>query len=419
MNNTKIAIFILQLPFLLELIRRFIFPSAMVLAIIDVFVYIFFMKAISAGSIKNSEFYKNILISIVVYGMFSTFLTHKSLYLMYVGIRPLVLMVMYYSISEYIFIRANRSDFKRFYYFFIFWQIFIASLSFAQLLLGSENPINFLPEGASDDLNSVVKYEDSDIFRPSSIFLFAGKYGQVAFFMATLPIVFVIGGIKNKLIYTLLIFGIIGLFISGQKAGIISFLIISLMAIVYFKNYKILIPITYIGIIILLSLLFVPAVLKEDFSYIIFDKIIEGFSIISSRSDDNFFSVYRPILNNLSLMGTGVGGLQYSVMDISSFFIEIENSTLRIIAEWGFIGYSVYVASVLYLIFGKKYLYSRNLNKNNLTMYAKILNFATLAIFILLLFWSNTHDVFGNYLSCIILASIAGAASGFTLRDQR
>lgn len=406
--NVRWFLFVLSVPLLVEIIRRFFLYDDILLLVGDVICvsYAVYLVIRCGFPFKNSiVLLIGVFMAITIWALFSLLIVHQNVVLFLIGMRPLFLSILFLLIGS-----IARKEFGavliRFIHNWLFFWLAVGLVVAAlQLYLGAGHPINSLPgsEVALIADYTSGRFEEGleNIFRPSSMYLHPGKFGQITFFLAISLIVFIIRGqiVGPRAFWGAMLIGAC-LLIAGQRAALLFLLIgsgcatalpgskVNFAKFIYFGG-------ALVSAITLFYIFDVPFVVAS----LLFDRFISVFQDVFHRLDVNLVQSYLNIFERYWLMGDGPGSYSLGsaayggaiIYEIDPIFADAENSWLRIMAELGLIGAVLYmfffflVIKACFIIFWR-YRFSE---EGSLPLAVVIWSSSVV-------FWANTHDVLGS-----------------------
>lgn len=378
-------------PLYIEVFRRFINGSSYILVLIEFSLLLIFFK-------RN---YRNKFIKIFPYIFMLLFLgialsiTGENLLLLYIGLRPIIFMYIFYCIGKCI--SEDERELRIFLYHVLFWSFIITSVSIIQVILGSGHWINHIrvPDGtmgfagAGDTYFSIAGLS---VFRPTSIFMHTGKFGQTIFlfFLFSFAYLMIRPGYVAR---TALLFSLVGIAVSGQRAAMASAVII--LGVYLLKDVRSFGKYAFRGMLLLLAAIFLLWIFDPMVAVGImdgvYDRLASTFGTSGGRFEENAAN-WDIALSLGGLFGAGIGtySLGSGIAGGSGSFLAIaENAWMRFVTEWGVVGSAVVAAILL-----KSVLPLRRPYTSKLVM----VNYLALPI-ALLSVWCLTHDLLANYLT--------------------
>ncbi len=422
LSKETLYVICLSLPFYSEVIRKYLYFDNIVYIVSDsilflVALFIFFR-------LQHFFLYAYLLLisAYVSWAIIPYLFSEHNPVLISVGIRPLLIPYCCMIIAFALFNtqRTEVAD-KMMNINAVFWILLAGSVALLQLYLGPNHPINALPnelsklsgQGIGD--YSVNGHVIKGLFRPASIFLHTGKFGQFAF-VTSLAVVSRIAGYfrASPVQMFLILFCAIIIFISGQRSSMVLFTFYFLMFFVYNKK----INFQFLFFILLASALLIVLVPQE---YLLFPLIrtVSGVSDASTRFSGTSSNLSE-ILSSYSVFGEGIGFFTFGskqfggsvLYEYSKIFSASENGWLRIVAESGIIGAAIYLVLMTSIVI-RSYKALRELPAPR-----KWLAFTSFSVSIGFMLWALTHDLFGNYLSMLMLFTFFGASEGSLYRHR-
>lgn len=405
-----------------EAIRRFIWYSSVPYFLADVILVgsaIFFAMRngfkIQLAFITLSALY-------IFFGIASLGIEGESIFLLIPGLRPLILGFAMYVVSSVYFRKYDDAQ-DRVVYIFGLITLFVLLIAFVQLLAGVDSSINQLPAQAGVEGGGRGDYGASgvfveNLFRPTSIFMHTGRLGQYAFISALLPLMILISEKSSKSILIYTIFGLFLVIISGQRAAAIFIFLGALLVAIYSRRAALIFRL----LIVVVSLLVIGFFLNENLRYVIFGRLMSGFSDASARVSENTGDTFA-IFHNFFFHGKGIGFFSFGgsafggeiFYDYMRKYVSgnLENGWFRILGETGFGGLVAFFAMFFILITNVIYRLQRTPSKEG-----RALHYCALITLFALVLWNLTHDVFANYLIIINLFMFIGASEGKWLRRR-
>lgn len=406
--------FALQAPLLAELARRLINPSSSWLLASDLLIFFTCIMVANKTLFHQWSTQLLILVALVCFAVLSSFVNDLPAQVIYAGVRPFAMSFLS-AVLGYSLVKSERGI-KQLILMALFWSGLITGYAVLQVALGIDHPINILPEGVAMDANEGMGgYSDqgSEIFgffRPTSIFFHTGKFGQVAFFMALIPMLFFLTGVRSAklkpwILRALTVLGIVAVFVSGQRAAFVFILISTIVFLWRMGNTKAISRTLALALFLVITAALFGG---SDFLASINARYLGMGSESIERLDQS--APFYDVLNDAGIFGQGVGLYSFgasSFMDTPEFVTE--QAWLRLLAEWGVMGMLMILGFFLSVIHSctKR---SRYETKGTVS---DVLRFASLAIAASLFTWGFTHDVLANTLTMQIAFTVFGSARGF------
>ena len=362
----------------IETIRRYTGASPLFLFIFDILVVLNFFRI----SIRLT--YVLVLLALSIFGLFSAIDTHWNPIVTYLGVRLPAIFIMLTLIAKYTQKRANIIVSQN---YLLNRNILLAVhlLAILQIYFGPSHFISQLPKNIDSFADGQGHIDNMylsiiDFFRSTSIFLHTGKYGQ---FSALFSVVLLIQLSRNNFIFQSLAIVVLNL-VPLQKSGIIvvclSFIILNFKKI--FSNT---------GNIVVITIL---AIGLSPVLYAVIENILEQIPI----------RIQWNILNPVNLYERAVGIGTYApgatliaeMGTMSDFTLPGEGSHIRAFYEGGLSGFFVNI--LIFFIFPIFLVSKKRVLRNE--------KYNALLCITLVNVWSLTHDIFGNYLTVLLYASI-------------
>lgn len=421
--SNVLLLFVLNLPLLGELIRRYLLFSDMVFIVVDsvaiITLFIIFLRGTKFIDLPN--FFWILFYLFLMWGMVSTLFTHFDPVLAGIGARSYLMPFIFMGVSAAYF-STNINAKNILYNTATIWVLIILVVAVMQLILGKQHPINIMP--GSHDLESAigdytVSGKDlglSYMFRPTSIFMHTGKFGQVLFTLVLYRWTTIIKRNEfNFITCFLMVLDLIAVIVSGQRSAFV-FLLISSMLILFSVN-KINIQLTkkssvlFSAVIIIIST--IVFVVPSDLGMLIFERLGSGFTLIPDRLDTNLFSGIGNLFSTYPVIGEGLGfftlgSARFGGAVLYDFIPNAsENAWFRIIAEVGVVGLFLFI-----LLFSCIALYAYRTIK----LHTENTGLFTFYWLLSIGCWSFTHDIFSNVLLTVIGFSFSGEI--FSYREK-
>lgn len=402
-------LFLLFLPIVTEIIRKYIVFSSYVFIISDLIIIFSCIVFFVFKQYKNSKIYVFLIILYCTIGIFPYFFSDNSLMLIFIGVRPLIIPLCMLFISYNLFINYNVN--KTFFAILVLWMLIIGLTALLQVILGKKSFLNYYPSQVGLDLSGIGDYSYrgeviKGLFRPTSIFLHTGKFGQIIYLFA-LAIVTRIACIeKVKIIhYIIILLSFVFVYVSGQRAAMV--LLPIAFALVMYANKKINLKFTLCLFLISLSIfLLIP----EQYLFFSLKRAFSGITSLDARFGGALFS-FNEIFDSYFFLGEGIGFFTfgskiYGGDVLYNVFKNAEQGWLRIYAEAGFFGFVIYLIFIIYAVFRALYSITKILDES---IWVSYVSFISIISFIA---WSFTHDIFGNYLTMSYVFMFIGASEG-------
>ncbi len=421
----------ISLPLLAEVVRKYIYPNNAVLEAGEAVLLAVATSLILARPLRPTIRVLAWLSVSVCWALVTVVYGHQNIALGIIGLRPFISATAVLVVSVHLFQRIGLRAAAWIYTLSSAWLLLMGGVAAAQLALGPLHPINTLPEGlGADERHGIGDYTaheydvngNFDVFRPTSIFLHTGKFGQVAAMLAMYCLFYRaaanITGFRAACAVTL---ELATLLISGQRAGIIFYLVAFLFLVFRRLNNTISrgLLVTVVAISTILVVSFEPLRLIDEGGVValVIARIWSGFTDSTLRFKDNFMVVLPQVLDKFGLFGAGSGAFSlgsgsfggrplYEVVDVGT----AENQWLRLYAEIGFPGVILVGWAIAWLGYLAVRLSYRTAvgESAEVALRRKLAPFY-LYVLIMLFVWGFTHDVLGS------TTTIAAAFSSYGL----
>jgi hypothetical protein len=405
-----------------EFVRRFILFSNSVYLLADIMLLVFVVLIVKFGRMRFDMTLGSLLLLYVVWGLVSMIASDENPILIGIGLRPIILGIASYIIAENFFrSRANAPD-----VLLLTTKIFtvvVFAVAVIQILSGETAEINILPSleaemaggGRGQYMAGLSSLEG--IFRPTSIFMHTGRFGQYSFFVSLIlctALVLRRDWSKGNLMFAIL--SIFSVIISGQRAAGV-FLIICIAGSLLLFGSKSIVNKLLVGFVAFFILLIT---LGRDIFDLVIGRFASGFSDGFERVAEmgrtwevgfSLFPIFGKGLGFFSFGGLPYGGaIYYDYMAI--FGGGGENAWLRVQGETGVLGMIIFFLSMFFISMKT---FRRAMSSDAKT---RFIHFSAYCFCSVSIFWALTHDVYGNYLYFIGIFLLFGASSGCAFQMQ-
>ncbi len=418
-------LFLLNMPLLEEVIRKYLIYSDLVFLGADILVL---ATAVALG-VRGKLNLKNLPPTFLVLGVMFIVLTsinhaisgnHIGIY--GIGIRATFLPLVYMLIAAR-YVSSVEGAYDRIFFCVNVWILVIGIMALAQVVLGKNHPINEVWGSTALGVGDFATREKGlllpGLFRPTSVFTHTGKFGQVIYTLVLFKWSHILlsQGKRSYLPYVLLPFDLAVIFVSGQRAALMFLVIGMLMfAVMYIRQNGVSLKKLLVPPVIILIGLAGAWVVSPVMAGAIYDRFESVISAIPVRLEGNFWLPIRTMLEDYLFSGEGLGSFTFGsrLFGGTPVFETIkmqglgESSLIRLCGEVGVVATIVIVIAYLSLV-------TRGLRVFETLKGSPI---ASASLFfsiwvICLLFWSNTADVFGNS----VVMSLGYALSGAILYE--
>jgi hypothetical protein len=359
-------------------------------------------------------------ISLLLLGLWAvaTFLlTHQNVKIFAVWILATYLPFLFLIVSAH-FWSSDPDAGKWLYYSCTVWVVIMAVVGFLEVWLGINHPINHLPQevdiGSTEIRHGIGDYTvangsgDSSysgvegIFRPTSIFLSNGKFGQALFVLVLFRWIYLYRESRKVSLSVLasVVFDILALLISGQRAALVLLSVFGALAIavgVAKGNRRSINILT--GVVVLACLgLAALIVINPSLGGLVTDRYVSGFTDVSERIMDNLIVPSATIVGLYGVVGAGPGFFSIGSSKFGGTMMwqvlatngNAEGVWMRVIAELGVLGLLMYAGYHAGLV----YQASRRLRTGPKQTHTASLFAVAWLIGVAL--WGITHDTFAN-----------------------
>jgi len=416
-------LFILNLPLLQEVTRKYLVHSDLVFFGADLLVL---GTALMIGLQRKLNLKAVPLLFWMLSGLFIvlTALTHvvngNHIGLYGIGLRATFLPLIYLLISAR-YVSAGETNSERLLLCVTCWILIIGTMALLQVALGKSHPINSVwgttALGVGDFATKEKAVLIPGMFRPASIFTHTGKFGQVIFTLVLFRWCYLLFSQvkRSTLSYSLMLFDLVVIFVSGQRAALM-FLVLAMIivALVYMRQHgakvrNLLIPVAIIPAGLLGAWIAKPALVTA-----VYERFASVINAVPTRLEGNLWLPIKTMLDSYLFTGEGLGYFTFGsrifggvqVFDAIKMQGLGESSLIRLSGEVGLVTASMLVLAYLALA----------IRGMCVSIAGKGIGVASGALYfsiwlICLMIWSNTADVFANS----IVTSLGFALSGAVL----
>jgi hypothetical protein len=307
--------------------------------------------------------------------------------------------------------------------------------------LGPDHPINRLPTDiAGDEAQGTGSYTVgvlglSWLFRPTSIFLHFGKYGQVAFVLATYSAFYRAGAIRVGTKWlSLWLLEVVVLVLSGQRAAMLLYAVALVVLFLFYGHRARIVAFMCFSALALATIdLAVPSDTRSGviaLARLVSLRVLSGFHDVPERLSNNVIQPIAYAAGRWAMVGEGLGAFSVgsSAFGGRPLYEAIpagtaENSWLRIMAEQGLPGLIAYAMTWGTLLLLALYRWSQwrgwSSPGRGRDLGGCILLFVIFEL-VALASWANTHDVLGNVTTMAVAMGFVGVIClGFRRRPAR
>lgn len=425
-----------SLPLFAEVVRKYIFPSNAVFAFSDTLIFIILIILIIKGGSQITAWILGALLFLFSWGTFTVLIGHQNLMLGLVGARSLLVPGFFLIVSIELTRKIGQLEVSKLLYRMAsFWFAIIGIMGILQVILGGGHWLNYFPEALIfDERQGIGDYTVGatglpGLFRPTSIFLHTGKFGQIAFLITTYRLYYEtsIRKLDGRWIFHRL-YDVIVLLVSGQRGAFWGFILAGIV-ILLIKKRKIMFLSIIALMFFLISVIWIYFWEKSDISitWIITMRVISIINEIPYRLRNNLLEPIQYTIDRFGLIGEGMGAFSlgsaywggiplYYVIPVGT----AENSWLRIIAEQGIIGFIIqlifWVVLFLFTLVTAWKRHKTKLIHNWFHPNMDLLLFCPVVVLAVLFFWANTHDIIGNVTVMSIALGMFGPSFSISVR---
>ena len=414
-------LFLLNLPLLQEVTRKYFVYSDLVFVGADILV----LGAAIAIGLQGNLNLRSLPTAFLLLSAVFLVLTsvnhmasgnHIGIY--GVGLRATFLPIVYMLVSAR-YVSAVESGYDRIFVCVNLWIVIIGVIALLQVLLGKDHPINAVWGTSALGIGDFATREKAvlipGMFRPTSLFTHTGKFGQVIFTLVLFKWCYLLlSPVKrSRLLNLLMLFDLGVIFISGQRAALMFLALAIFMAVAISSRQPLasLQKLTIPALFILVGL-FGAWVAKPDLATAVYDRFGSVITAIHIRLEGNLWLPIQTMLEDYLFSGEGLGYYTFGSRLFGGHQVyEIkmeglgESSFIRLSGEVGVLATLLVVLAYLYLV-GRGFRVSKDLAGTSLASGA--LFYSVWVINLML--WSNTADVFANSIVTTFGFALSGAS---------
>lgn len=423
-------LFLLNLPLLQEVTRKYFIYSDLVFVGADILVL---GAAIAIGLQGNLNLRSAPRIFLLLSAVFMTLtsvnhmVSGNNIGIYGVGLRATFLPIIYMLVSAR-YVSAVESGYDRIFVCVNIWILIIGVMALLQVILGKGHPINEVwgtsALGVGDFATTEKGVLIPGMFRPTSIFTHTGKFGQVIFTLVLFKWCYLLLSAtkRSRLPYVFMLFDLVVIFVSGQRAALMFLaLAIILLTIINFRYPGASLRRIIIPVLLILAGLFGAWVAKPDLATAVYDRFGSVITAIPIRLEGNLFLPIQTMLEDYLFSGEGLGYFTFGSRLFGGHQVyEIkmeglgESSLIRLCGEAGVLATMILVIAYLILVARGFRISKRGAG----TSIGSAALFFSIWI-ICLMFWSNTADVFANSIVTTFGFALSGAILVGALFDNR
>lgn len=418
-------LFLLNVPLLEEVIRKYLIYSDLVFLGADILV----LATAATLGFQGKLNLKNLPPTFLVLGAMFIALTsinhaisgnHIGIY--GIGIRATFLPLVYMLIAAR-YVSSVGGAYDRIFFCVNVWILVIGIMALLQVVLGKDHPINEVWGTTALGVGDFATREKGllipGMFRPTSVFTHTGKFGQVIYTLVLFKWSHILlsQGKRSYLPYVLLPFDLAVIFTSGQRAALM-FLVIGMfmLAVMYIRQNGVSLKKLLVPPVIILIGLAGAWIARPVMAEAIYDRFASVISAIPVRLEGNLWLPIRTMLEDYLFSGEGLGSFTFGsrLFGGTPVFETIkmqglgESSLIRFCGEVGVV--ATIVIAIAYLSLVTRGFKVFEASKGSSIASASL--FFSIWI-ICLIVWSNTADVFGNS----VVMSLGYALSGAILHE--
>jgi hypothetical protein len=423
-------LFIINLPLLAEVVRKYVYQRDSIffgmatIVLLSVLALLFIPKTRILNSLPLG-------IWVAILAFYSWAFTNEvvashSLIVFFIGLGTMFLPVTYMLVSN-IYFQQGEGAVYRVFLCVNYWLALILAVALLQIYLGRDHPFTSYGLGSTGIGDySVGGRIVEGLFRPTSIFTHTGKFGQALFCLVLFKWCYLVATKKpTKWFWKLSIcLDALAVVVSGQRAAFLFLCVSTGLLLLYRasreggRTIAVLFGYSLIGIVAIALVSLQPSLMSSSALNLVFDRLLSGFYDIPNHLMGNLILPFSTVVDKYLIFGEGLGRftlgaanyggvLVYKTVDMPGLG---ENSWIRMIAEVGAIGTTLYLMILFQLLrLALRSVVSRRRQENEVVA----LFFAIWLGSILL--WANTHDVFGN----MVVTSLAFALGGGVLHMKK
>lgn len=419
-------LFIINLPLLAEVVRKYMFQQDSIFFGMATIVLLSFLALLFIPKTRVLQSLPlGLWVSILAFYLWAfanEVVGGQSLIVFFIGIGTLFLPMAYMLVSN-IYFQQGEGAIYRVFLCVNCWIALILAVALLQIYLGIDHPFSKYGLGRIGNGDySVGGRIVEGLFRPTSIFTHTGKFGQALFCLVLFKWCYLVVSQKpTKWFWKISIcLDVLAVVVSGQRAAFV-FLLLSTGLLFLYKVSKEggrtivrLFVYSLMGIVAIAVVSLQTSLMSNKPLNLVIDRLLSGVSDIPMRLDGNFILPFSTVVEKYLIFGEGLGRFTLGAVNYGGAVVYEnvnmpglgENSWIRMIAEVGVVGTTLYLMILFQLLrLALRSVVSRLRQENEMGA----LFFALWLGSIML--WANTHDVFGN----MIVTSLAFALGGGVL----
>ncbi len=427
-------LFIINLPLLAEVVRKYIFQQDSIFFGMATIVLLSFLALLV---MPKTRVLRSLplgiwlaMLAFYLWGFVNEVVGGHSLIVFLIGLGTLFLPVAYMLVSN-VYFQQGEGAVHRVFLCVNFWLVVILAVALLQIYLGRDHPFSTYGLGSTGigDYSvggRVVEW----LYRPTSIFTHTGKFGQAVFCLVLFKWCYLVVTQKPTRWFWRISIGldVLAVIVSGQRAAFV-FLLLSAGLLLLYKTSREggrtiarLFGYLLLGIIAVVIVSLQTTFMSDRALNLVFDRLLSGVYDIPMRLEGNFFLPFGTVIDKYLIFGEGLGrftlGTAHYGGSIVYKTVEMpglgENSWIRLIAEVGVIGTILYLMILLQLLsLALRSVLFRLHQENEMAALFFSLWLGSVML------WANTHDVFGNMIVVSLAFALGGGVLNRHLDSQR
>jgi hypothetical protein len=419
-RSNGLLLLVLNAPVMAEVVRKYFIQQELIAFLPEALVLIVGSIVMANGTGMPKRLPVTFWICAVLYlawGVVGEMRSNNPLQIYAIGLGTAVLPFFYLSVSAAYYRENGAAAVNGLFWSASLWIIVFGVVAIAQIISGQDGWFSQYGLGQIGNGDYSVDGRVVDgLFRPTSVFLHTGKFGQTLFalMLFKLCVLFHRQSRPSVIVITLALWDVAVVVISGQRSAFL-FLTASLLVLGLFsKGRGRLKLITGVGAgLAVASLVAVLlGVFRGDIVDIIRDRYLSAYTDVPGRVSGGVIKPIGAILNRYPIFGEGVGffsisAVRYGAKVIYEYLGEggAENSWIRTIGEIGFVGFCYF-----FLIMAQIALTGLSAMVRAASSDQRAIGAFLFLWLLSCMLWANTHDVFGNLISMCVGFGLAGYA---------
>ena len=417
-------LFILNLPLLQEVTRKYLVHSDLVFFGADLLVLGTAVMIGLQGKL-NLEAVPFLFWMLSALFVVLTALTHvlngNHIGLYGIGLHATFLPLVYLLISAR-YVSAGETNSERLLLCVTSWILIIGTVALLQIVLGKNHPINSVWGTSAMGIGDFATREKAvlipGMFRPASIFTHTGKFGQVIFTLVLFRWCHLLfsQGKRSTLSYALMLFDLVVIFVSGQRAALM-FLVLAMLivALVYMRQHGAKVRNLLLPVAIIPAGLLGAWIARPTLATAVYERFASVINAVPTRLEGNLWLPIKTMLDSYLFTGEGLGYFTFGsrifggvqVFDAIKMQGLGESSLIRLSGEVGLTTATMIVVACLAIV-------TRGFRVCGMYVGSSIGSGAVyFSVWMLcLMLWSNTADVFANSIVTTIGSALGGACLG-------